>query len=37
MADNKYEDMIREEWEKANANKLFPNIMLLGETGCGKT
>lgn len=37
MADNKYEDMIREEWEKANANKLFPNIMLLGETGCGKS
>lgn len=36
MAD-KYEIMINEEWEKIKDKKQFPNIMILGETGCGKS
>lgn len=36
---NKYEEIIQAEWEKftSKENKLFPNIMLLGATGCGKS
>jgi len=36
---NEYEKMVQEEWEKfsRNRDKLFPNIMLLGATGCGKS
>lgn len=36
---NKYEEIVQAEWERfANKeNKLFPNIMLLGATGCGKS
>lgn len=35
---NKYEEMIRKEWEKFSLEeKLLPNIMLLGATGCGKS
>ncbi len=34
---NKYEDQVREEWEKIQKNKPYPNIMLLGQTGCGKS
>jgi len=36
---NRYEEIIRDEWEKFSndKNKLFPNIMLLGATGCGKS
>lgn len=34
---NKYEEMIRDEWEKFCKNKPLPNIMLLGATGCGKS
>lgn len=37
MAD-KYEVMFNEEWEKLKKEKKpLPNIMLLGETGCGKS
>lgn len=34
---NKYEELIRSEQEKFFSKKLFPNIMLLGATGCGKS
>lgn len=36
---NSYEETIRSEWEKFSSkdNKLLPNIMLLGATGCGKS
>lgn len=35
---NQYEKMLQEEWVKFNSNnKLLPNIMLLGESGCGKS
>lgn len=34
---NEYENLINEEWEKFKNEKHFPNIMLLGETGCGKS
>jgi len=36
---NRYEEIIRAEWEKfcSEENKLLPNIMLLGATGCGKS
>jgi uncharacterized protein (DUF697 family)/GTP-binding protein EngB required for normal cell division len=34
---NKYEDIINDEWEKFKNEEHFPNIMLLGETGCGKS
>lgn len=36
---NRYEEMVKEEWQKftQGENKLLPNIMLLGETGCGKS
>lgn len=35
---NQYEIMLREEWQKFNNNnKLLPNIMLLGASGCGKS
>ena len=35
---NKYEEFIKEEWEKfTKEDKLLPNIMLLGATGCGKS
>lgn len=36
---NRYEEIIRDEWEKFSGeqNKMLPNIMLLGETGCGKS
>lgn len=36
---NKYEETIRAEWEKFSneQDKLLPNIMLLGATGCGKS
>ncbi len=34
---NKYENQVREEWEKIQKNKPYPNIMLLGQTGCGKS
>lgn len=34
---NNYEDMIKEEWENFKNNKPYPNIMLLGQTGCGKS
>lgn len=38
LMSNKYEEMIREEWEKfSSEQKLLPNIMLLGATGCGKS
>lgn len=37
MAD-KYETMFNNEWEKLKSEeKPYPNIMLLGETGCGKS
>lgn len=35
---NRYEEDLRKDWEEfANKNKLLPNIMLLGATGCGKS
>ena len=35
---NKYEEFIKEEWEKfTKEDKLLPNIMLLGATDCGKS
>lgn len=36
---NKYEETMRAEWEKFSneQDKLLPNIMLLGATGCGKS
>lgn len=36
---NKFEEIIQAEWEKFSneQNKLLPNIMLLGATGCGKS
>lgn len=36
---NRYEETVREEWQKftTGENKLLPNIMILGETGCGKS
>lgn len=36
---NSYEETIRAEWEKYSneKDKLLPNIMLLGATGCGKS
>ena len=35
---NRYEEMIQNEWEKfSDKNKMLPNIMLLGATGCGKS
>lgn len=36
---NKYEEIVKDEWQKFSSgeNKLFPNIMLLGITGCGKS
>lgn len=35
---NKYEKMLNEEWQKLHEeSKPLPNIMLLGETGCGKS
>lgn len=36
---NRYEETVRDEWQKftEGENKLLPNIMLLGETGCGKS
>jgi len=38
LMSNKYEEMIRKEWEKFSLEeKLLPNIMLLGATGCGKS
>ncbi|MCM1382858.1 MAG: 50S ribosome-binding GTPase, partial [Muribaculaceae bacterium] len=34
---NNYEEMLEAEWERINEKRIFPNIMLLGETGCGKS
>ncbi len=36
---NTYEEKLKMEWEKFSSkkNKFFPNIMLLGATGCGKS
>ena len=35
---NRYENEVKKEWEKfQRENKLLPNIMLLGATGCGKS
>lgn len=34
---NKYEEQVKEAWEKIQNNKPYPNIMLLGQTGCGKS
>lgn len=36
---NTYEEKVKNEWEKFSIRKkeFFPNIMLLGETGCGKS
>lgn len=35
---NKYEEIIREEWKTLNeGSNPLPNIMVLGETGCGKS
>ena len=36
---NRYEEIIKAEWEKFYGEKgrLLPNIMLLGATGCGKS
>lgn len=35
---NKYEENVRNEWDKfSKGEKLLPNIMLLGKTGCGKS
>lgn len=36
MAD-KYEEMFNKEWEKIKNEEHLPNIMLLGESGCGKS
>ena len=36
--ENRYEQILRKDWEKFNKeNQLFPNILLLGATGCGKS
>lgn len=35
---NRYEEDLRRDWENfSKKNKLLPNIMLLGATGCGKS
>lgn len=34
---NRYEETIREEWEKFSNEQNRPNIMLLGATNCGKS
>ena len=34
---NKYEEIVKSEWEKFEKNGVRPNIMLLGATGCGKS
>ena len=35
---NRYEEEVKKEWEKfRRENRLLPNIMLLGATGCGKS
>ncbi len=36
---NKYEEMVQYEWEQFSneQDKMLPNIMLLGATGCGKS
>ena len=34
---SKYEEKVREEWEKFQSTEHFPNIMLLGVSGCGKS
>lgn len=36
--ENRYEQILRKDWEKFNKeNQLLPNILLLGATGCGKS
>ena len=36
--ENRYAEEVKREWEKFQTeNKLLPNIMLLGATGCGKS
>lgn len=36
---NRYEKIVKDEWQKFSVgeNRLLPNIMLLGITGCGKS
>lgn len=34
---NQYEERVRQEWEKMVSETHYPNIMLLGVTGCGKS
>lgn len=34
---NRYEEIVKSEWEKFENNGVRPNIMLLGATGCGKS
>lgn len=34
---NQYEDRVKREWEKLVNETHYPNIMLLGVTGCGKS
>lgn len=33
---NQYEERVKREWEKLVNETHYPNIMLLGVTGCGK-